>query len=433
MLSGILLAHGLGDADVLPFPVPVLAVVVAAALVAWGSLIDRRSPPGARDSEPAGAGADGIALPAWVTAVLDAPVTRAVARLAGVVSALAVIAVAAVGPADADANPATRLVLVVFWAGLVPLSLLAPGAWKALNPLRTASALLGRLTGDPDERSARPLPDQLGWRPAAVGLAAFALMDAALPPEPTVVLGFLAVYGLVQLGAAAVYGSGWYQHGDAFEVLASVVGRLSPLRRGTDSRFGLGSPRVRLRAPLPPGATPVLGILVGAALADFVADTGWWRSLLFGRSGVEEALIEAGGLAVCVAVATGVAALPSRGRALLPAVLPVVPAYLVLHYFAVLLIEGQIALRQVGAVLGGGLEALERTPMTADYDLLPGALAAGLTLTAFLVAHLLGVTIGSDLARDRAGRRRAGALQAPLRAVLVVSAVAGIALRFSAA
>lgn len=431
-LAAALLGHGLGDATVLPVPVPVLAVLVAAMPFGWGAVVDRRSL-GDTAGQLTTEGADGIALPRWLTILVDARGTRMVLRLIGVVVAIAVIAVAALGPADPDDNPAGRLVLVVFFAGLVPLSLLAPGAWKAVNPLRTASAALARLTGDPDERSARPLPGDLGWRPAAAGLGAFVLVDTALPPEPTVVLIFLAVYALVQLGAAAVYGSGWYAHGDAFEVLAAVVGRLSPVHRGTDGRFRLGSPRLRLCTPAPPGASAVIGVLVGAALADFVADTGWWRSLLLGRNGVEEALIEAVGLGVCVAVAWALTVLPSRGRGLVPALLPLVTAYMVLHYLAVFLIEGQIALQQVSAALRGGFGALEGMQLTANYELLPGTAAASLALTAFVVPHLLGVTVGSDLVRGRGDWRHARALQAPLRAVLALSALTGIALRFSAA
>ncbi len=45
------------------------------------------------------------------------------------------------GPDDAD-NPTAGVVYVLFWVGLVPLSLLFGGVWRLFNPLRTVVLLV---------------------------------------------------------------------------------------------------------------------------------------------------------------------------------------------------------------------------------------------------------------------------------------------------
>jgi len=369
----------------------------------------------------------GVALPDWVTALVDAPGTRTVARALGLAAGVGVLALAAFGPVDADRNPASRLVLVVGWAGLVPLSLVAPGAWRALSPLRGATALLARLSGDPDEQGVRALPEGLGWWPGVAALAALAVVEGPLRGDPTALLVFLVAYALIQIGAAAVYGSGWYAHAEAFEIVAALVGRLSPVARGQGGRWRLSSPLPRVAEPVPPGGLAVVGLLIGSALADFTADTSLWSRLTLGRGDIAETWLDLALLTVCAALATALvwAAGPHTLR---PAVLPIASGYLFAHYFAVLLIEGQAALAQL-TNLARGETALD---IIVNYDLLPGPLAASAQLLGFLAPHLLAAVFGTDLAVTRYGRR-AGAAVAPLVGVLALSAVAGAALRYSAA
>jgi len=350
---------------------------------------------------------------------------RLVLRALGLAAGVGVLALAALGPAEADRNPAARLVLVVCWAGLVPLSLVAPGAWRALSPLRAATALLARLSGDPGERGVRALPAGLGWWPGVGALAGVAVVEGPLRGDPTALLVFLVAYALVQIAAAAVYGSAWYAHAEAFEIVAALVGRLSPVARGQHGRWGLASPLPRLGAPLPPGGVAVVGLLVGAALADFAADTAPWGRLTVGRAGAVETGLDLALLVACAALA--IALLRAAGPlALRPAVAPLATAYLFAHYFAILLIEGQAAVAQL-ANLARGDTGLD---ISVNYDLLPGPLAASAQLLGFLAPHVVAAVVASDLAAARYGRR-AGAAAATLVGVLALSAVGGTALRYS--
>lgn len=95
----------------------------------------------------------GIALPAGLQRVADAPVTRTVLRGLGLAAALAVLLYLLLGPDDPDRNPAPGAVYVLLWVGLVPASLLLGPVWRLLNPLRALYRLLSRLGG---VRAARP-------------------------------------------------------------------------------------------------------------------------------------------------------------------------------------------------------------------------------------------------------------------------------------
>lgn len=467
------IAHGLGDAGLLPLPLPLVLVAAGGAVLGLGTGLARRtqapsripSPPLrvptlARGTEAPDGGIPvppgnpatattptapptiaraaieqqgGWVLPVCVSALVDARTTRLLLAAAGLLGGFAVLALAVFGPVDAEANPATRLVLVVVWAGVIPLSFVAPGAWRALSPLRAATAGIARLSGDPKEQGVRPLPAGLGWWPAVISLAVFTVVEGPLRNELPALLIFLVVYGLVHIGLAAFYGSPWYAHAEAFEVLAAIVGRLSPVSRTGGGRLRIGSPMARLTADAPPGTVPIVGILVGAALADFLFDTPTWGTLTLGQTGAARIAVETAALAGCIGVATVLAAAGAQARPLIPALLPLVTGYLFAHYFAVLLIEGQAALSQLSALLDGRLRTLTTGDLLVRYDLLPGPLAATIQLLGFLLPHLLAVFVGHRLALAHYGARRARAAQAPLLAVLAVSAVAGIALRYAAA
>lgn len=143
------------------------------------------------------------------------------------------------GPAGAEGNALPRSLLVVVWGGLVPVSLDAPGAWRAVDPLRGFSRLLGRVTGDPDDETVRALPPRLGRWPAA-GLVTVVVAAVAVRPGPVEVLVVLAAVGLVLVGGAVVAGRTWYTAADPLEAVADIVGRLSPIGRGEAGGLVLG-------------------------------------------------------------------------------------------------------------------------------------------------------------------------------------------------
>ena len=151
--SGIL-AHGLGGRGDLPVPLWLAQYAAVAALVVSFAMLVAYW----REPRLEGAAADARPLPDALQRFADAPTTRAALRAFGLLLALVTVVVAAFGPNNSAANPAPTWVYVWFWVGLVFASLLLGPVWRLLNPLRTISAGLARLAGDPDQERTRPLP-----------------------------------------------------------------------------------------------------------------------------------------------------------------------------------------------------------------------------------------------------------------------------------
>ncbi|MEU0067712.1 hypothetical protein ABZ085_31570, partial [Streptomyces albidoflavus] len=213
-----LLAHGVGTQHDLPVsPFYAFAGAFAALLVSFlglGLLWSRSRLTGEAAGRP---------LPAAVQRCADARATTRTLRALGLVAYLTLLAHLLLGPDDPARNPGPAAVYALFWAGLVPLSLLCGPLWSRLNPLRTLH-LLGRALlrrPGPD----RAPPARLGLWPAALGLAAFTWLELAspAPASRTALLTFLGAYTVLQLAAAARWGEAWFARGDAFEAYAGLL------------------------------------------------------------------------------------------------------------------------------------------------------------------------------------------------------------------
>lgn len=376
-----MLAHaGNGAAELVPLPLLLLGA--AGAVVGVATLL------GARTRHPAAATPQ-TSVPLPLAAAADHHVTRLGLQLVGLVAAVAVVAVAVGGP-QGWANPAPSLVLSDLWMWLAVASLLLGPVWRLVNPLRPVTAVLTRLAGDSREEATRPLPEGLGWWPAAGGLFAFAWVALVLPGQPLAVVVLLAVHALVQLGAVSIYGTRWLDRGDPFEAYSRILGLAAPLRRTPRAGFGLASPRGRLAAlPAVPGTAAVAGALIGWDLVDAVVETGAWHAL--GLAGTTGMLARTGALLGGTAIVGVLASMVTR-RGLCPALLPLVAGW------------------------------------SAGHHLAPLAPAAG--LAAFVAGHLGAVVVGHDRAVTRYGVGAAGPAQLEFRALVLGLLLAGLALRF---
>ena len=136
--SVAVLAHGLGGSTDLPIPFTYALIGAAWALTFTFAVVALawRKPRFDPDKP-------GRALPPWVTAFVDAPVTRWAVGIAGLLFAVWVGLVAFLGPQNAE-NPLPGVFYVLLWVGLVALSLALGPVWRALSPVRTVHRLLGR-------------------------------------------------------------------------------------------------------------------------------------------------------------------------------------------------------------------------------------------------------------------------------------------------
>lgn len=420
----LLLAHGFGDIGDLPVTLPILLVASAGLVIGVAALLSARAA-----GPPRRGVAAAVGLPGLLTATADHPVTRTLLRLCGAALLGATALTAVLGSDDFLTNPAPALFFAVFWVAVLLFgSLLVGPVWRIANPLRTVSTVLARVSGDPDDQRTRPLPGGVGVWPAAAMLAVVVWAEQVLVRRSLTVLVLLSGYAVLQVGAAAVYGRVWYRHGDGFEVYSTMVGWLAPLDRAGDGRLALQTPRRRLAALEPPaGLLAVIAVLTGGHLFDRLTDTLAWQQLLFGRP---QLALQTAGLALCIGAVAAVGAATTRATFLRPALIPVVVAYAIAHYFGPALVEMQHAVIALSDPLGAGADLLGLSGREVTYEAVPAPLAAATQLIAFVGFHVLAVAVAHDRSIARYDPRGARAVQFPVRALIVASTVGGLALRF---
>lgn len=418
----LLLAHGLGDAGDLPVALPAVLFFAAGLVLLAAWLADRRRVPDDAD--------EGRPLPR-LTAFADSPVVRGLARTLTLAALAIAIVTAALGPSTAAQNPAPRLVFVVFWGLLIPISVVFGNVWRAVNPFRTLAAGLARLSGDPEWQSVEPLPERIGVWPAVVQLAVFIWAVLGLWERSGPVLMILLALTALQLLAANRYGPAWFDHGDPFELVAGLAASVSPLQRRSDGLLVLRAPSFAARRMRSDAGVPAaLALLIGGHLTDFVVDTPFVHELRGPYLRTGQLVVDTLVLVLLTAVTyLALRWVTRRGSFLLPAFVPVAAGYAMAHDFGVLIVEGQFAVIQLSDPLGRGWDLLGLSGRYVPAEPIPAMVASLVVVIALILGHIAAALLGRSLVPSRFSGRAVVAAQLPLRAFLVVSVVAAIAAR----
>ncbi|MFJ9647221.1 hypothetical protein [Streptomyces sp. NPDC101206] len=376
----------------------------------------------------------GLALPAGLQRVADAPTTRGALRALGLAAYLALLASLLLAPDDPDRNPGPGAVYVLFWVGLVPASLLIGPVWRLLNPLRTLHRLLHRPLRRlrPAPHRPAPLPARLGQWPAAAGLFGFTWLELAAPDpaSTTTLLIALAAYTGAHLALAARFGERWFDDGDAFEAYSALLARLSPLGRRSDGRLVLRNPFHGLDAtPERPGLVATVCVLLGSTAYDGFSDHPAWIDTLqtspLGRTptatlGLLASIALVATLYCLCAAATRLVSGPHPGplTAFAHSLVPIALGYLTAHYFSLLVTEGP---RTVSMALGTDNGPDPLPPLGS-------AALAALQVVAVVTGHVLGVVAAHDRAVRLFPPHRAVTGQLPMLALMVTYTLGGIGL-----
>jgi hypothetical protein len=345
--SVAVLAHGLGGSTDLPIPYTYALIGAAWALTftfAVVALAWRR--PRFDPDKP------GRALPPWVTAVVDAPLTRWAAGIASLLFAVWTMLAGFLGPQDAR-NPLPGVFYVFLRVGLAALSLLFGPVWRVISPVRTVHRLFGR----PSLR--RSYPQAWGYWPAVLGLFAFVWLELASPDPGSLgaIRIWLLIYLAVTLAGVLWCGERWCARADPFEVYSVVASRLSALRRNSDGRIAIGNPFDHLPSlPVRPGTLAVLAVLLGSTAFDSFSTMPQWLNFVYDHADSEttRTLIRTAGLLVFVKVVAGTFWLAARAsggvdqrlRRELPglmahSLIPIVIGYVLAHYLTYLVERSQ--------------------------------------------------------------------------------------------
>jgi hypothetical protein len=432
------LAHGIGGRQDLPLPLDLLVQGAVLALLAsfFGLGVLWRTP-------RLRAGAAGWAVPVPIQRFVDGAALRWLLRGLGLVVTAYVVTTAVVLPDDGT-NPLPYVVYVLFWVGMVPVSLLFGPVWRRINPLRTIHLLLATITRIPVDRGLRSLPEWwLGYWPAVLSLFNFVWLELAAPNRAavTVLLWYFACYAAVHLTAALLFGEQWFATGDGFEVYFTVIATLAPLGRRDDGRLVLRNPLDGIATVGPaPGIVALIAVLLGATFFDTISGSAEWGRAVQGLP-VPRAVIATAGLllvislvAITFAVATLLAGRAGhRGRRPVPGLLahtiiPIVAGYVIAHYFSFLLFQSQQAI----VLLADPLTARPQISDTINYGLITATGIALVQVIAVVVGHILAVISAHDRSVALFPQSEAIIGQLPLMVLMVCYTVGGLTLLFAA-
>lgn len=401
----MILLHGLGGARDLPVPVPMaiaagttaVAITFVILALAW------RSP--RFEGVTASLGLRRKAL-----TLLDSPTwDRAVAALGIAIFGWCGWALVA-GP-DANTNPAFGTFYVLVWVGLLPLSLLFGRVAHALSPWRTLARLRAWLTRVPAERGLFEYPAWLGYWPAALGLFAFVWQELVSTDQVTLsaVQLWLGIYAITMIGGTVVFGVGWLDRADPFQVYSDLVARLSPWGRDADGTLVLRAPLVNLATLRPaPGLVATLAILFGSTVYDSAKDSPAWTRFVAGLTldpvtvGTLALLGSWAAVALTYYVAArvnGPATVRSRDLPglLAPSLLPIIAGYMTAHYLSYFVYQGQITLQQLSDPLSTGANYLGTGNLSPNMWLMshPTFLAT-LKVVVIVIGHVVGAVAAHD-------------------------------------
>jgi hypothetical protein len=439
--DGISLAHGIGGAKDLPIP-PELAIIgaVAALTVSFTVLAIAWRAPRYDESTT------GRPAPPWLSRIVDSTVFRVALRVLGMLI-FTYAAVAAVFGPNLLTNPIFGIFYVWWWIGLVVCSVLFGPVWKAISPVRTINLAFARLTGSDPEAGVFQYPARLGYWPAAIGLFAFVWMELVYPFSTDLgpVRLWCAIYVALMLLGGALFGSGFYERGDPFEVYSSLVAKLSVWGR-REGRLVIRSPLANLDTTrAAPGLLAVLSVLFGSTAFDSFKDSSFWVRFTQESSVSTNILNNLALLTFCVGVGliffvgcvtTGVG--PGTRRVELPnkfahSVIPIVVGYIVAHYATYFVEYGQQTLIQASDPFGDGSNLLGTADLTVNYWLSfhPTFLAV-LKVLAVVIGHVLGVIAAHERAIELLPKRHQLVGQLPLLFAMIAFTVFGLYLLFAA-
>lgn len=422
VLAGLLLlpdpasAHGIAGRTDLPLPAWLFAwaaaIVLIASFVALGVLWPRP-----RLQQPR------------LKRLLVVP--RGVRPLCGAIG-VAVYAVvvysALAGTSVPSANLAPTAIYVAFWVGIPVLSVLVGDVFALFSPWRAAyrafAAVARRISPALDEAPLR-YPARLGYWPAVAGLAAFGWVELVyVDKDVPSTLGALALaYAFIQLMGMSVYGErAWSERADAFGVWFSLCARLSAFEtRGRELclRAPLsGAPRLHVL----PGTVALMCVLIGTTVFDGASNGTLWVELephiQDAFEGIGLGFTAASELAFTVGLALAIGAVsclywlgiagmrtvdPRRSvrdlaGSFAHTLVPIAFAYVLAHYFSLLVFQGQALAYLVSDPLGTGANLFGTTNVAVDYTAISPNGIWYVQVAALVAGHVGGLVLAHDRA-----------------------------------
>ncbi len=352
------------------------------------------------------------------------PLAQWLASLLGLALFALVLYSGFAGAQVAIANFSVTFIYVVFWVGLPILSVLFGDIFRAFSPWRTCARLLAPLLGKPRLR----YPRWLGLWPAVAGLVSFGWLELVyvLPDrdQPSTLAALSLAYFLVMVLGMLLFGvEEWNDRADGFGAYFSLLSRLSALTRNEQGYVCLRRPLSGLTGlPLRRGTVALICTIIGTTTFDGLSNGGLWRqnelSLQspFSDLGFHQVpaieLTYSVGLVLCILLiagiyrlgVAGVASINSRyskdelTRTFAHTLVPVAFAYVLAHYFSLLLWQGQAVGYLASDPLGNGANIFGTSTYQINYQIISYAAIWYVQVAALLTGHVGGLILSHDRA-----------------------------------
>jgi hypothetical protein len=334
------------------------------------------------------------------------------------------------GAQVASANFSVTFVYVIFWVGLPVLSVLFGDVFAAFSPWRTcARAIRGlsrALTRGEGPTAPLRYPRRLGVWPALAGLLGFAWLELVYVnrDRPSLLAALSLGYFLAMLCGMLLFGvEEWGRQADGFGVYFNLFSKLSPLVRDEQGYLCLRRPLSGVTAlQVRPGMVALVCTIIGTTTFDGFSNGGIWRNnepslqsffadLGFGQTAALEFAYSVG-LLLCIGLIAavyrlgilGVRSVSSRydtgqlTRAFLHTLVPIAFAYVLAHYFSLLLWQGQAIGYLVSDPLGEGSNLFGTAGYQIDYQVISYAAIWYVQVAALIGGHVSGLALAHDRA-----------------------------------
>jgi hypothetical protein len=332
------------------------------------------------------------------------------------------------GAQVANANFSVTFIYVVFWVGLPVASVLFGDVFRAFSPWRTCGRVIEALRQRLGGRSGPLLtyPAWLGNWPAIAGIVGFAWLELVYVERdnPSILAALSLGYFVVMLVGMVLFGvEEWGGEADAFGVYFGLLAKLSALVRGADGALYLRGPLsgvtdLRIRS----GTVVLICTLIGTTTFDGFSNGGIWRNneprmqSLFADLGLSstpaQELTYSVGLVLCILLILavyrvgilGVSSVSDRygaqalWRDFAHTLVPIAFAYVLAHYFSLLLWQSQAMGYLISDPLGNGSNLFGTAGYQIDYHVISYAGIWYVQVAALVGGHVGGLALAHDRA-----------------------------------
>ncbi|HTZ63027.1 MAG TPA: fenitrothion hydrolase [Solirubrobacteraceae bacterium] len=333
-----------------------------------------------------------------------------------------------------QANFSVTFIYVVFWVCVPLASVLFGDIFRAFSPWRTCARVLTALANGARRglsRSGRhvpPLryPQWLGMWPSVATIVGFAWLELIYVERDrpsTLAALSLGYFALSVLGMMLFGVEEWGEQADGFAAYFHLMSMLSPLCRDEQGYVCLRRPLSGITGlRVQSGTVALICTIIGTTTFDGFSNGGVWRNA---EPSLQSLVADVGfnptpsleltytlGLLFCLALIpliyrlgiTGVRTVsprygtPQLTRAFAHTLVPIAFAYILAHYFSLVIWQGQAVGYLASDPLGNGANIFGTSSYQIDYNIISFAAIWYVQVVALLTGHVGGLALAHDKA-----------------------------------